>query len=72
MNALQIFQYNGSAISFQKGDSVMVNATEMAKPFGKRPIDWLKNQQTEDFLNELSKVRKITLADLVVVSRGLF
>ena len=70
MNALQIFQYNGSAISFQKGDSVMVNATEMAKPFGKRPIDWLKNQQTEDFLNELSKVRKITLADLVVVSRG--
>ena len=33
----QIFQYNGSPISFQKGDSVMVNATEMAKPF--------KNQQ---------------------------
>lgn len=48
----------------------MVNATEMAKAFDKRPIDWLQNKQTEEFLNELSKVRKSTLADLVQVTRG--
>lgn len=48
----------------------MVNATEMAKFFNKRPIDWLQNKQTEEFITELSKVRKSTLADLVQVSRG--
>ena len=69
-NKNQIFQYNGSPVTFQKGDSVMVNATEMAKAFDKRPIDWLQNKQTEEFLNELSKVRKSTLADLVQVTRG--
>lgn len=42
----QIFQYNGSPISFQKGNSVMVNATEMAKPFGKLAKDWLSNKST--------------------------
>lgn len=67
---IQIFQYNGSPVTFQKGDSVMVNATEMAKAFDKRPIDWLQNKQTEEFLNELAKVRKSTLADLVQVTRG--
>lgn len=41
LNENQIFQYNGSPITFQKGDSVMVNATEMAKPFGKLVGDWL-------------------------------
>ena len=29
------FDYNGTIIHFSKGDNVMVNATEMAKPFGK-------------------------------------
>ena len=32
-NSIQIYQYNGSPVTFQKGDSVMVNATEMAKAF---------------------------------------
>ena len=48
----------------------MVNATEMAKKFGKRPVDWLQNAQTESYLAELSKVRKSTLADLVRVTKG--
>lgn len=43
LNENQIFQYNGSPITFQKGDSVMVNATEMAKPFGKRCNDFLNS-----------------------------
>jgi hypothetical protein len=36
----------------------MVNATNMAKPFGKRPIDWTKTQQSVDYVNTLSKVKK--------------
>ena len=66
----QVFQYNGSPITFQIGKATMVNATQMAKPFGKRPIDWMQNQQTKDFLDKLSKVRKSTSADLVIVTKG--
>ena len=64
------FSYNGSPISFDKGETVMINATEMAKPFGKRPVDWLQNQQSKDFIEALSEVRKSTLADLVKVAKG--
>lgn len=42
----------------------------MAKAFDKRPIIWLQSKSTEEFLNELSKVRNLTLADLVQVTRG--
>ncbi|MBW6536855.1 MAG: Rha family transcriptional regulator [Mariniphaga sp.] len=37
--------------------------TEMAKPFGKRPVDWLRTQQAQDFLKTLTEVSKCTLAD---------
>ena len=50
LNENQIFQYNGSPITFQKGDSVMVNATEMAKSFGKSPKDFLKTEQTKAYI----------------------
>mgnify|MGYP001093514518 FL=1 len=70
MKTNQIFQYNGSPITFQKGDNVMVNATQMAKSFGKEPKFWLMNQFTTDYLNELSKVRNLTLTDLVQVTKG--
>ena len=66
----QIFQYNGSPITFLKGDSVMVNATQMAKPFGKRATHWLSNQQSKDFINALSGVRNLTPSDLVKVTNG--
>ncbi len=71
MKTNQIFNYNGTNITFQLGNGdVMVNATEMAKPFNKRAVDWLNNQQTSDFITELSKVRNLTLADLVIVRKG--
>jgi phage antirepressor YoqD-like protein len=66
----QIFQYNGSPITFQKGDSVMINATEMAKPFGKLAKDWLSNKSTKEFLSTLSAVRTIPLTDLVEIKQG--
>lgn len=68
----QVFQYNGSPITFQIGRITMVNATQMAKPFdnAKRPQFWLNNQQTNDFLSALSKARNLALADLVIVTKG--
>ena len=67
---LQVFTYEGGTVSFAKGDNVMVNATEMAKHFGKRTVDWLQNSQTQEFIKALSEVRKSTSADLVQVTKG--
>lgn len=70
LNENQIFQYNGSPITFQKGDSVMINATEMAKPFGKLAKDWLSNKSTKEFLSTLSAVRTIPLTGLIEIKQG--
>lgn len=35
----------------------MANANEMARPFGKRPIDWLKLKTTKDYISALIKRR---------------
>lgn len=48
----------------------MINATEMAKPFGKRPVDWMNTQQSKDVIAALSKVRNLTFEQLVYVKQG--
>lgn len=70
MTANQIFQYNGNPISFHKGDNLMVNATQMAKPFNKSPKDFLKTEQSKRFIEALSEVKKILSSDLVKVTYG--
>lgn len=70
MDNSKIFIYEGSPVTFQLGEATMVNATEMAKPFGKRPVDWLNNQYTKGFLIDLAEVRNLTSADLVRVIKG--
>lgn len=49
---------------------LMVNATEMAKPFGKQPSDWTKTKSAQEFISSLSAVRKIVVTDLIHVKRG--
>ena len=58
MNELLKYAYEGSEVTFSNGENVMVNATQMAKAFGKRPNDWLNLQSTKDFLDELTITRK--------------
>ena len=70
-NSIQIFQYNGSPITFQMGDCVMVNATEMAKPFGKNASHWLRNDSTKEFITELAALRNRKGSDLVQVANGV-
>ena len=67
---IRIFQYNGSDITFNSGQSVMVNATQMAKPFGKTTKDWTRLKSTKEFLNTLSTVRQIRLTELMKVIQG--
>lgn len=49
------FIYNETTISFEPTvkDDVMVNATEMAKAFGKRVDVFLKAEHVNEFINEL-------------------
>lgn len=66
----KVFNYNGSKITFNKNGVVMINATEMAKPFGKLAKDWLSNKSTKEFLASLSAVRRIPLTGLVIIKQG--
>lgn len=64
------YSYEGTPISFSNTDGVMINATQMAKAFGKQPKDFLKSQSTKDFIEELAAVRKILPTELVKVVNG--
>lgn len=66
----QIFQYNGSPITFSNGDSVLVNATEMAKPFGKLVGDWTRLKSTTEFLTALSTDMQIPISALIQSVKG--
>ena len=50
------FIYNNQRIEFLQGENnIMVNATQMAKVFGKLPKDFLKNTDTQRFINSCMK-----------------
>jgi hypothetical protein len=53
------FSYNGNNVEFRLTENVMLNATQMAKPFGKKAINWLRLPSTKAFLLALvqSKAR---------------
>lgn len=72
-NELKVFEYEGKSITFDLGNGdVMVNATEMAKSFGKRPAKWLELPSTASFLEALINVRKSDNIDsLIVTKRGM-
>jgi len=59
-----VFKYNGNEICFQtEAGSVMVNATEMAKAFGKVPYEWLRLPETKRFLEALFNSGKSLFED---------
>lgn len=64
------YDYNGYNITFNKGENLMINASEMAKAFGKLPSGWLRNQSVQEFIKELSAMRNCIASDLVQVING--
>ena len=65
------YQWNGSNISFNlSGNGTMINATEMAKAFGKRPAKWLELPSTKEFINALLNIRKLDIESLIKTERG--
>ncbi len=68
---LSVLNFHGSNITFEEiNGKMMINATQMAKPFNQQPIKWLRTDQAKNLVKALSKVRKWSLADLQVVKRG--
>lgn len=68
---LAVMDYKQNKISFEEIDGkMMINATQMAKPFNKRTRDWLRTQQAKDLLKTVSVAHKCATADLQVVRQG--
>ena len=68
---IQVFEYNGHNISFDFGNgNRMINATEMAKAFGKKPAHFLRIKQTQDFINVLIQVANLQLEKIIKVIHG--
>lgn len=55
MGNLTVFNYNGNEIAFKEGDNMMINATQMAKPFNKRPNDYLSLSSTNELINAITR-----------------
>lgn len=70
MNAITIFSYNGSDVSFLNGENIMINATEMAKPFNKRPVDYLRLPTTIDLISAIVRKSHISENQLVITKQG--
>lgn len=70
---LATMDYKNSQIAFEEiNGKMMINATQMAKPFGnsKKPRFWLRTQQAKDLLKVVSKMHKCNLNDLQIVKYG--
>ncbi len=51
MSELVKFNYEGQKISFKFSDgNKLINATEMAKPFGKRINNFLRQKSTQEYI----------------------
>ncbi len=70
-NDAMVFQYCGNQVTFlSENKGLMVNVTEMAKPFGKRANDFLSLRQTQDLMLSLSAKTGIPVLGLVTVNQG--
>ena len=70
MNTPVIYSYKGSEISFMSGENVLINATQMGKPFGKRPNDYLVLPSTNQLISAITRKSGIAENQLVITERG--
>jgi hypothetical protein len=61
-------EYEGLPVSFSVEG--WINATEIAKRFGKRPVDWLKQDETRQYLAALGEALTCDPESLVTTSRA--
>lgn len=64
-----IYNYRGSDIAFE-GEGRLVNATDMAKPFGKRSNDFLRLAATDEYIQAIITRYGISRNEVVRVIQG--
>lgn len=64
------FSYNGNDVLFDTKDDVMVNATQLAKIYGKRPNDYLSLPATNQLINAITRKYGIAENQLIRAERG--
>lgn len=64
------FSYNGNDLLFDTRDDVMVNATQLAKIYGKRPNDYLSLPATNQLINAITRKYGISENQLVISKVG--
>ena len=77
-NLIELVQVDGKELAIERqSENCWVNLTEMAKPFGKRPKDWLAQLQVQEYLKALAdKLSKqgqdssLGIDDLIIVKYG--
>lgn len=68
---LEQFNYNGNNVSFLvENDIVMVNATQMAKPFDKRPNDYLNLPSVNELIKAITRKYGISENQIVMIKQG--
>lgn len=67
----KLFSYNGNEVTFRSADGIAyVNATEMAKPFGKRPNDYMSLPSTNELIEAVTRKNGNANNQLVITKRG--
>lgn len=72
-NSVIPFDYNGNQIRFKKDGDVFVNATEMAKPFGKLPAEWRRLPSTKEYIKKylaMGLSHSHNISELIKVTYG--
>lgn len=68
---VEVMEFHGSQVAFEEiNGKMMVNATQMAKPFGKTPKDWLRTLQAKDLVKVVAARQKCLPTDLQLVRNG--
>lgn len=68
---VQVFAYNGHPVSFRmENGNVMIHATSMAGPFGKRPVDYLRLPSTVELLEAMVRKSHLPVNRLVRTVKG--
>jgi phage antirepressor YoqD-like protein len=71
MEALQIFSYNETPVTFKNENGVVfISATEMAQQFGKMPKDYLRTKSAQELIDAISGRTKCLPTEIVQVING--
>jgi hypothetical protein len=70
MNNVVPFHYQGQPVRFNSEG--WINATDVAKRFDKRPVDWLKQEETQRYLAVLAAALNCEPGSLLETQRGRY